>query len=209
VTGLAVRSPGPVAIGFVALALAGCGGAFPMPSADDFETWSRTPLAPDPGMAKVALEEVHGACRGNLDAAVPLQILIQDRRTASTAGFLLMAPSHFGSCLISAGGAGGGSSTDVMPTLNGVITVDEQGSGESNGNHTDTLGGLVAPNVASVKVGRRDGIEIIASVANGYWLTWWPGGEPAVMVTAIDADGVILATLNRQGDSWVDRGVTP
>jgi hypothetical protein len=200
--------PRSIAASVAVLSLAACRGAFPMPSSDDFSTWSRTPLAPDPALARLALDEEHGPCRGNLEAQVPLRILIQDRRTSSTAGFLLTAPGHFGSCLISAGGSGGGSSTNIMPALTGVISVEEQGSGESNGAHTDSLGGLVAPNVAVVKVGLRDATEITASVANGFWLSWWPGGEPAQIVTAIDSDGVIVAVLNRQGDTWVDRSAT-
>lgn len=204
--GLAPRPRTPMALGMAALALAGCRGAFPMPSADDFATWSRTPLAPDPAMAKLAAE--HSACRAGFPGDAPVTIVIQDRRTTSTAAFLLTAPGHFGSCLISAGGSGGGGSTNVVPALTGVITVDEQGGGESNGAHTDSLGGLAAPNVSSVKIGLRDATELIASVANGYWLAWWPGGEPAQAVTAIGADGVILAVLDRKGDSWVARGVT-
>jgi hypothetical protein len=195
-----------IAIGAMAISFASCRSAFPMPSPDDLSTWSRTPLAPDPAMAKRALED--GPCRGGLAADVPLTILIQDRRTASTASFLLTAPGHFGGCLISASGAGGGGSTNVVPALAGVITVDEQGSGDVAGLHTDTLGGLVGPNVTTVKVRLRDATEIIASVENGYWLSWWPGGEPAQIVTALDSAGVILAVLNRQGDSWVDRNAT-
>jgi hypothetical protein len=206
-TGLAMRSRGHLRIGIAALALAGCRGDFPMPSADTFSTWSRTPLVADPAMAKLATE--HSACRAGFPADAPVTIVIQDRRTTSTAAFLLTAPGHFGSCIISAGGSGGGGSTNVVPALTGVITVDEQGTGTSGEGSTNTLGGLAAPNVTTVKVTLRDATEVIASVENGYWLSWWPGGEPAQLVTAISSDGVILAVLDRQGDSWVVRGTAP
>jgi hypothetical protein len=66
----------------------------------------------------------------------------------------------------------------------------------------------VAPNVAAVKIGRADGIEIVASVGNGYWLSWWPGVAPAVRIQALDGAGVALAVLDRQGETWIDRGAS-
>lgn len=195
------------AIGLVATFLAGCGAGFlPMPSPDSFETWSRTPLAPDPQMAKLALEQ--SSCRGGLDAAVPLTIVLQDRRTSSTAAFFLTAPGHFGSCLISAGGAGGGSSTNVIPALRGVITVDEQGSGTAGAVTSVTLGGLVTPDVAAVRIDLDDGQQVQASVGNGYWLAWWPGVAAGVRVAALDGAGVIVGVLDRMGDDWVARGAS-
>ncbi len=206
-TGLATRSRGALGTGIAVLVLAGCRGAFPMPSADSFSTWSRTPLAPDPAMARLAAD--HSSCRAGFPADAPVTIVIQDRRTTSTAAFLMTAPGHFGSCLISGGGSGGGGSTNVVPTLTGVVTVDEQGTGTSGEGSTNTLGGLAAPNVMMIIVALRDATEVVATVENGYWLSWWPGGEPAQLVTAIGSDGVILAVLDRQGDRWVDRGTAP
>jgi hypothetical protein len=198
--GLATRS---IAIGAVGLSLAGCRGAFPMTTPDNLATWSRAPLAPDAAMAQLAQE--HSSCRAGLDGDVPITIVLQDRRTASTAAFFTTAPGFFGSCLVSKGGGGGGSSTNVAPTLKGVITVDEQGTDSSAEATVNLLGGLVAPNVTTVKVGLRDATEVIATVSSGYWLSWWPGGEPALVVTAIDSGGAIVAVLDRQADSWVDR----
>jgi hypothetical protein len=192
------------AVSAIALVLAGCGGALPMPSADPFSTWSRTPLPPSQELATLALERE--SCLGGLQGEPALTIVLQDRRTESTAAFFVTGPDIFGSCVVSASGAGGGTWTNEMPTLTGVVTVDEMGHGTTGTSTTDTLGGLVAQNVALVKVGLRDATEVIATVDNGYWLSWWPGGEPAQVVRAIDTDGVIVGVLDRQGDSWVSRG---
>jgi hypothetical protein len=162
------------------------------------------PLAPDQQMAELALEE--RACRGALDAAIPLTIVLQDRRTSSTAAFFLSAPGHFGSCLISVGGAGGGSSTDIVPELRGMITVDEQSRGTAGAVTSVTLGGLIAPDVAAVQIDLDDGQQVRASVGNGYWLAWWPGVATGVRVTALDGTGVIVGVLDRVGDGWVARG---
>jgi hypothetical protein len=192
-----------MAMGVAALAVAGCRGSFPMPSSDDFSTWSRTPLAPDPAMARLAVEE--SVCRAGFPEGAPVAVVIQDRRTASTAAFLLTAPGHFGSCLISAGGSGGGGSTNVVPALTGVLTVDEQGIGTSEAGSTNTLGGLTAPNVTGVRVGLGDGTEVVASVQNGYWLSWWPGVNAAARVSALDSAGVVVGVLTPGPEDWVLR----
>jgi hypothetical protein len=194
-----------VVIAALSLSLASCRGAFPMPSADDLATWSRTPLAPDPALARLAVQGEHGPCRGELGPDVPLTILLQDRRTAATAAFFVTAPGHFGSCLISAGGSGGGGSTNVVPSLVGVVTVEEEGSGIADDVTTHTLGGLASKDVRTVRVGLPDGTEVTASVDNGYWLSWWPGQLSAVRISALDSSGVIIAILEPGPLDWVAR----
>jgi len=52
--GVAARGRAVVGLGVAVASIAGRRGAFPMPLADDLSSWSRTPLAPDPAMAKLA-----------------------------------------------------------------------------------------------------------------------------------------------------------
>jgi hypothetical protein len=193
------------AIGLVATLLIGCHGRFlPMATADDFASWNRTPLGPDPQMALVALE--HPACRGDLDVAVPLTIVVQDRRNPTSAAFFLTAPGQFGSCFFLSGVSAGGGSTDVIPVLRGAITVDENASTRYGTVTFVTFGGLVAPEVAAVLIDLADGQQMHASVQNGFWLAWWPGLTKAVRVTAADSSGAIVGVLEHVRDDWVAPG---
>ena len=175
-----------------------------MPTADSLATWSRTPLAPDPALAQQALEQ--GACRG--EGPVAPQVVLQDRRTASTAAFFLSGPGHWGSCLISVG-ASGGSWTNVIPTLFGPISVEEDGNGTVGSDHAFTLGGLLSPEVGSVQIDRDDGAVVDASVGNGLWLARWPGAATAVKVTALDGAGLPIAVLTRTHLGWDVQGAAP
>ena len=199
-TSLAAVGRSAVVAGAVAVALAGCRGLLPVASADDFSTWSRSPLAPDPAMADRARE--HPSCRAGFPEGAPVTVVIQDRRTTSSAAFLLSAPGHFGSCFISVGGSGGGSSSNVVPSLEGVLTVTEAGTATSGEGTTNALGGLSAPNARAVRVRLDDGTFVEASVLNGYWLSWWPGRAAAERVSALDPTGAVLGELVPGEDGW-------
>jgi hypothetical protein len=48
---------------------------------------------------------------------------------------------------------------------------------------------------STVEVRLADGQTMNASLANSYWLAWWPGSARAVRVVARDAAGVVLADV--------------
>jgi hypothetical protein len=48
---------------------------------------------------------------------------------------------------------------------------------------------------SEVEIRLTDGQSMTASLANGYWLAWWPGSALAVRVVARDAAGVVLADV--------------
>ena len=83
------------------LLLAGCVGAGP-PAPDRFEDWSATPLAPDASLAERVLD-AESVCQA-VFADPPARVLIQDRRTARTAVFLLATDEELGTCGYTAGG---------------------------------------------------------------------------------------------------------
>jgi len=195
-----------IALALLALSLSGCREAFAGPTPDDLSTWSRTPLPPDARLAEQALND--SSCGAGFEGPGQIRVALQDRRTASAAAFFMTAPAHFGSCLL-ASGSGGGSSTNVVPSLHGSITVDEQGSGTVGNGHATTLGGLAAQGVAAVTVDLDDGSQVVASVGNGYWLSWWPLAAAAVRVTALDAAGGPAAVLEPSPDGWAEKGGTP
>lgn len=180
--------------------LAGCGFA-PMaqqrPPAD-FSTWSLTPLPPDPTLAAIAIGE-GGACRmddqsDDVVAPVP-RILVQDRRTADTAAFLVLTPAQFGDCLVTRGAGSSAGWGPVLEAMDGQLTIDDRSSGTAGNESADVLGGRIAIAGARVVVELHDGRSILASTANGYWLTWRPSFNGANRVVALSPEGVELAAI--------------
>ena len=61
----------------------------------------------------------------------------------------------------------------------------------------EELGGRISVPAAQVVVRFSDGHAVAASVANGYWLAWWPKSEAlAVRVVALDAIGLEMAGVD-------------
>jgi hypothetical protein len=191
---------------FAALAgacLAGCLGLLGDSRRDDLSTWQAQPLPPDAGLAAKAIGD-NGACRMDdpSDAVfepVPV-ILVQDRRTFDSAAFLVQSPAHFGSCTVTraSGGSGGGYGPPLLP-MAGPITIDDRGSGTLGDASAQELGGRIAVQAARVVVQLSDGSNVTASVANGFWLSWWPGTAIATRVVAIDGSGAEIANLEATG----------
>jgi hypothetical protein len=48
---------------------------------------------------------------------------------------------------------------------------------------------------SQVEIRLTDGQSMTASLANGYWLAWWPGTTLAARVVARDAGGAVLADV--------------
>jgi hypothetical protein len=181
--------------------LTGCGAFASMAAGtgDDLSTWSRTPLPPDAGLAAKAVAD-GGACRmddptDNITDPAP-QVLIQDRRTQDTAAFLVASATHFGDCMItrSNGASGGGYGPPLGPT-NEKLTIDSQGSGGLGAGGANVLGGRLQVPAVKVVVILGDNRAVTASVANGFWLAWWPNNVAGQQVIAFAADGTALATL--------------
>ncbi len=193
-----------VIAGIATVAMAGCGfGRAFAPTPDDLSTWQRVPLAPDPHLSQSAAN--FPPCRPDVPDGVAIEILLQDRRTETTAAFLVRGPVTFGSCMYSAsgGGGGGGSQPAVqLQPLDVAISVDEDGSGGVADGTATYLGGRVGPEVGAVRVEVRDDLVVEASVANGYWLAWWPDAVRASRVLALDAAGIEVLALTLGPDGW-------
>jgi hypothetical protein len=183
-----------------AAALAGCGAAaFPVGTPDSLETWNARPLPPDPAMAAVAIGE-NGPClmgdAGAVDPPLVPQILVQDRRTPNIAGFLVQSATHFGSCIVSrSSGMAGGGYGDPLGPMTSNLTIDSQGRGTVGDGEAEELGGRVALPGAQVVVRLENGQNVMASVANGFWLAWWPASNRATSVVAVDGSGGQLARV--------------
>jgi hypothetical protein len=186
-----------VTLGALALAAslaAGCqvfGQAGPI---EDLHDWSAVPLAADQRLATEALKS--SVCRVGDDNARPT-ILLQDRRTAMSAAFLVAGANWSGSCLITVanGGSGGGGRGAALAPLAGRLVVDERSSGGLGSGSATLLGGRAADDVATIQVVLPSGQVVSASVGGGHWLAWWPGDVEASRVVALDSTGAVLQTL--------------
>lgn len=180
--------------------LVGC-SLLPMaqaPKADDLSTWSLTPLPPDPALAASAVG-ADGACRmddpsDDVVAPVP-QILVQDRRLPDTAAFLVLSATQFGDCLISRGGGSSSGWGPVLPPTNAPLTIEDRSGSTLGQGSVDVVGGRFAFPGARVVLELQDGRSIVASTANGYWLTWRPAFNGAKRVVVLAPDGTELASL--------------
>jgi hypothetical protein len=153
-------------------------------------------MAPDARLAAKATDTCRPA-----DQALPMQVVLQDRRTEFTAAFLLAAPGWTGSCLTSLVGGGGGSGwrSGVREAMTASIAIDEQSSGDLDEGTANLLGGRTAPNVVAVKVQLDNAVVVNASVSSGHWLAWWPGGVAAAKITVTALDGGVTVIEWRDG----------
>jgi len=193
--GLRHLAIGRLAPALACMALSGCLATTVVgPTPETFADWSATPLAPSADLAALVLGGQHGC---TLDSGGgPAHILIQDRRTALSAGFLLQNANSFGSCLISGGSGPSSSGWGPLPAaMTGPLTIDDNGNGSFGTGMAWELGGRVDTSATSVIVTLPNGRTITASVATGYWFAWWPNAGAAATVTATAADGHVLATV--------------
>lgn len=186
------------------MAIAGCGviGSLQGP-ADDLASWQAVPLPLDASLDQLAASA--GPCRIDVPDGVPIDVILQDRRTASTAAFLVRGPETAGSCMYSArgGGSGGGSQpAHQLRPLEQALSVDEDGSGGLGDGIASLLGGRVQAGVSSVRVEVGEMPAVQASVGNGHWLAWWPNDERPTQVIALDAAGRELVVLAFGPNGW-------
>ena len=184
------------AIGLAVAALvAGCGPVgVAAPAGDGGQAWSERPLAPEPALATEALA-THSACLMG-GTAGQVRILVQDRRAAQTAAFLVASPTMLGSCLVSGGtGASSGGGGLAPGPMAAAVSIDANASGGATTAQNRLLGGRVVPHASKVVVALADGRSVVASLNNGYWLAWWPDTAPARAVEATDATGARLGLV--------------
>jgi hypothetical protein len=194
------------------LVLVGCGiGSLLAPTPEDLSTWQAVPLPPNPELATAALGA--SACmnlgweEGAEQEGGPISVVLQDRRTASTAAFIIAGPETIGSCMFSSsGGSAGGSSQPAsqLQQLTAAISVDEDGGGGLAGGEARVLGGRASPEVVAVRIDLPDGRNVQASLGSGQWLAWWPGTGRPDGVTATLASGQ-TEVLVWDIDGWVVR----
>jgi hypothetical protein len=210
-------------IGIPALALAGvcvagCSlGAAPSP--DDLAGWSSTPLPPDPRLAVIA--GTNEACQSRsvfLNATLPppftepMQVVVQDRRTSRTAGFVVATTGYVGSCVISTGGQGFGYLPEgTLAQIESGMAVAGAVSGLLGAGEGSWVWGRAEARIASIGIDLASQLHVVddddrmveASLGRGYWIGWWPDAATAVVITGRDAQGKIVASMKTTDDGWV------
>ena len=187
---------------------------------DDLSGWQATPMTPDPALSVAAGSNPSCQARAvSLMAteppplALPVQVVLQDRRTPRTAGFVVTTTGYVGVCLLSTAGDGQGYLVEApLPPMADSLAVEGAGGG--------VLG--ARPGSGSYVWGRADGriasvtIDLVrelhavddddrlvtASLGGGYWFGWWPDNARAAVVTGFDVGGDAVVTLKDFDDGW-------
>ncbi|MFN8622186.1 MAG: hypothetical protein U0869_15755 [Chloroflexota bacterium] len=172
---------------FAALAMGSAGCALlPVDLGSAAAGWKEAPTQPDPEMADAAQRfclDAHGF-------APAAAIEIQDQRGPDGAAFLWRDGKHEAECF-------------VYRTADGVLQATGWGEWSWGGRPLDFLAdtsspipggpswasGPTGPGAVTVDIALPDGTTVSASVADGYYIAWWPGSADWVSIVARDADG--------------------
>ncbi len=209
---LALAAAGPATVIVIAVLIIQSLAAPP----EAFAGWTAVPSAPDPASAAVVEHE----CRKFLPEAAQLSdermfneeqrhrmeavgnpatlpLVAQDRRGEVT--LALFTDGHlYADCTIRTSGRGsaaigiGWFEGEPDRAVRLVGGVKAEGSDDVPPMHS--VIGQVGPDVASVVIERSEGEPVTATVADGYFLAWWPSAADIVGITAYDEAGKSVGT---------------
>lgn len=148
-------------------------GSNPAPA---FAGWTPRPTQPRPGQTMAAIARCHLGRPVLIDTRGPFTAAVYAR------------PDAVGTCLNGASfSSGGTSSSPLVPVRPGRIQVTEQTVSGAPEQAT-VLDGRVGSGVRGVTIRLSDGRRVIATVAHGWYLAWWPG-RPHGMAAQITVAG--------------------
>jgi hypothetical protein len=150
-------------------------------AAPAFAGWQRTPTSPAPGQ----LAQATLACGQDLGSPV-----LTDSRGPYTASIYADSTTS-DVCLSGNGVSMSSSSTSVTPTsvAAGQIQFGGGGTRDSAGNALTLVDGRTGAGVTAVTIERSDAGSVQATVANGWYLAWWPGTVAARNAEVTTASG--------------------
>ena len=150
-------------------------------AAPAFAGWQPTPTSPAPGQLAQATQ----ACGQDLGSPV-----LTDSRGPYTASIYADSTTS-DVCLSGNGVSMSSSSTSVAPTSVAAGQIDLAGGGtrDSAGNALTLVDGRIGAGVTAVTIERNDGSSVQATVANGWYLAWWPGAVAATNAEVTTASG--------------------
>ncbi len=150
-------------------------------AAPAFAGWQATPTSPAPGQLAQAAQ----ACGQALGSPV-----LTDSRGPYTAS--IYADSTTSDLCLSGNGVSMSSrSTSAAPVsvAAGQIDLDGGGTRDSAGNALTLVDGRTGAGVTAVTIKRSDGSSVQATVADGWYLAWWPGTVTATNAEVTTASG--------------------
>lgn len=184
----------------IALAIwAAAAGPVPGSPTLAFAGWGPVPQVPDANFIASAAERCHTA-----DADPSMRLVVQDQR-GNAAALVYAGGADLSICLVARDSVGAiltaASGFTHLGGLDAPLSVDTAlfapASSQSPG--VRIVAGRASPAVASVKVARKDGVEVTAALSSGYFVAWWPSTAQGTTVTATDSGGAIVdvqAALN-------------
>ena len=125
-----------------------------------------------------------------------LKPVLVDRRAQTAAAFLTDGTSY-ATCRFSIGADGTAGSSSValggqLGPNNGLDVIT--GTVDATGRYSMIVG-HVPEGANSVLIATDVAVETTASIADGYFMAWWPGFERIIQISASSADGQTLATF--------------
>jgi hypothetical protein len=140
-----------------------------------------------------------GAADPNNDAQGPTLAAVVEIHDGTDSAYVLAGPGPQGSTYIHVCRTRGGMSNEssgglVAPPPDPLLSLDQWGGISSDA--TDRLyAGRVSPTVARVEATMASGATVNAKVSNGYYLVWSRTLENVVRITALDASGAVVRSI--------------
>jgi hypothetical protein len=146
-----------------------------------FAGWKATPSIPAPGQLAQAAQ----ACGEDLGSP-----LLSDSRGPYTASIYADSTTS-NVCLSGNGVSMSSSSTSQAPASVAAGQIQSSGGGtrDAAGNALTLVDGRTGAGVTAVMIERSDGSSVQATVANGWYLAWWPGTVAAKNADVTTASG--------------------
>lgn len=196
----------PLVLLAVVVVLAGCQWLAFRAEAQSYpdETWSPTPLPPDPVLAGAAPE----LCGRDVDVArEDLDVAVQAQHSSHRAAFILTTADGIVDCIVSRptesepvsdpGSSYGSADVGFFEGESDLFLV-----GESAGPPASRAYGRAGRGIATVRVHTTNSGIVVASMGDGWFLAMWPGVGQVVSVEGLDASGSIVETIPGFGAGW-------
>lgn len=159
-----------------------------------FAGWAPAPSVADRALAAAA----ESACLAN--AGLPAMSLVAQDQRGNAAALVYAAGSELAICLVLKDTKG-----DIVTAASGVSHLEGPAGTlrvdtalamprSANSEGLRIVAGRVSPAAKAVNVERTSGPTVVATVASGYFVAWWPSDADATVVTAADAGGAPIAT---------------
>ena len=206
----------------VALAVAFALGIAPAgrPPQSVWAAWQSVPTVPDETLREAApnrcAQQLHiqpaDQFAGSSLSYGDLKLIAQDQR-GPAAMFMFARGTDLWACMVwpNAYGTydamGLGLASEAHPLPCHLEWMVEGGAVQARGTPTDTDPLLVTifgrTDADTVLVHKSDGTQVQATVSDGVFVAWWPGGGEPAGVVAYDAGGHVLQALGRMSDPQI------